>query len=529
MAPYAARVLGTARHLACLTAAAAVLGFGAGLEDAEATTICVPGVATACPGTAGAVGKTDLEEALSYQGSDGKADEVIVAAGTYSENASFEPEAGTSATTFELVGTDPLTVTGAGEGTILTSASAANEYVVNLSYNNTRAITMRDLTVQDPASQPDGLAGGILLYEGDTLERVTVVSLNEGGDGILGYGPGNVVRDCEVRAGGTGEVDYGISSSGPGTVLVEDSTVKEASWALVAGNGTLTARRTAVLDAITYGAIATGGSMVLENSTFTVDDGIGLYLSAAATDQSLTADHVTILNTGGTTYPALEGKKFSSTAGDATMTVSNSIFRGFSSGYKTETPFGPGVGLVKITARYSNLPQKGISNGGTADFSTGNIDADPLFGTDLSLQPGSPSIDAGDPSFGLNTDFLGAPRPVDGNGDGVAVADQGAFEYQPPAKPGGGGGGDGQAPQTKILKGPGVALAKGKAKFRFSSSEAGSPFECKLDRRKVARCKPPKKYSHLKPGKHSFKVWAIDAAGNKDQTPAKRRFRVPAP
>ena len=31
------------------------------------------------------------------------------------------------------------------------------------------------------------------------------------------------------------------------------------------------------------------------------------------------------------------------------------------------------------------------------------------------------------------------------------------------------------------------------------------------------------------PGKHVLKVWATDRAGNKDQTPAKRRFRVPAP
>ncbi len=84
-------------------------------------------------------------------------------------------------------------------------------------------------------------------------------------------------------------------------------------------------------------------------------------------------------------------------------------------------------------------------------------------------------------------------------------------------------------PQTTIRKGPGNGLAKGKAKFRFRSSEPGSTFACKLDKGKAKKCKSPKTYKGLKPGKHKFKVWATDAAGNKDPTPAKRTFRVPAP
>lgn len=97
----------------------------------------------------------------------------------------------------------------------------------------------------------------------------------------------------------------------------------------------------------------------------------------------------------------------------------------------------------------------------------------------------------------------------------------------PPLVPGGGTPADSTPPKTTIVKGPGKALAQGVAKFRFSSSEAGSTFKCKLDGRRVARCKSPKRYRHLKPGRHTFRVWAIDAAGNKDSTPAKRRFRVP--
>ena len=65
---------------------------------------------------------------------------------------------------------------------------------------------------------------------------------------------------------------------------------------------------------------------------------------------------------------------------------------------------------------------------------TGNIEVDPelIFGTDPHVRPGSPCIDAGtnDPLGGLPVgDVDGNPRPLDGDGDTVAVADIGACEY----------------------------------------------------------------------------------------------------
>jgi hypothetical protein len=82
---------------------------------------------------------------------------------------------------------------------------------------------------------------------------------------------------------------------------------------------------------------------------------------------------------------------------------------------------------------------------------------------------------------------------------------------------------DKTAPQTTIVK----KKIKGRAaKFRFVSSEAGSTFQCRLDKKKFKPCLSPKKYKRLKPGKHVFEVRAIDAAGNRDKTPATRKFRV---
>jgi hypothetical protein len=93
---------------------------------------------------------------------------------------------------------------------------------------------------------------------------------------------------------------------------------------------------------------------------------------------------------------------------------------------------------------------------------------------------------------------------------------------------GGGGGGtkDTAPPQTKIVrKGPKPKASSRTRKFFFTADEPSS-FECKLDRKPFKPCRSPKQYKGLKPGKHVFKVRAIDKAGNVDPTPAKKKFKV---
>jgi CSLREA domain-containing protein len=94
-----------------------------------------------------------------------------------------------------------------------------------------------------------------------------------------------------------------------------------------------------------------------------------------------------------------------------------------------------------------------------------------------------------------------------------------------------GGGGNGGAadktpPDTKITKAPPKKTHKTTVKFRFSATEAGSSFQCKIDGKPFKACRSPKTYKKLKPGKHVFKVRAIDKAGNVDPSPAKRKFTV---
>ena len=141
------------------------------------------------------------------------------------------------------------------------------------------------------------------------------------------------------------------------------------------------------------------------------------------------------------------------------------------------------------------------------------------------LLPGSVAIDHGS-AFGATTDQRGLARPRDlmaianaGGGDG---SDIGAFEVQalaaaPP---------DTIAPNTRIDHGPAHLTRKRLAKFRFSSTESGSRFECELDGGRFKGCASPFKRKVRRGSRHVLGVRAIDAAGNVDKTPATYSWRV---
>ena len=84
---------------------------------------------------------------------------------------------------------------------------------------------------------------------------------------------------------------------------------------------------------------------------------------------------------------------------------------------------------------------------------------------------------------------------------------------------------DTSAPKTS-LRAARINHAKRRATFRFGSSEAGSKFLCKLDKKSYRSCASPKSYTRLKRGKHVFRVKARDRAGNVDRTPTVKRFRI---
>ena len=66
----------------------------------------------------------------------------------------------------------------------------------------------------------------------------------------------------------------------------------------------------------------------------------------------------------------------------------------------------------------------------------------------------------------------------------------------------------------QIKKRPGKTTTQLSAKFVFAG-QGETKFRCKLDGKGFSSCRSPRTYKHLKVGKHSFRVYAVDPAGNR--------------
>ena len=81
-------------------------------------------------------------------------------------------------------------------------------------------------------------------------------------------------------------------------------------------------------------------------------------------------------------------------------------------------------------------------------------------------------------------------------------------------------------PSTRIISAPQGVVSSATATLLFRSSEAGSTFQCRLNRRDWAPCRSRKRLRALPDGRKMFGVRAIDDRGKIDPTPARRRWRV---
>jgi hypothetical protein len=141
------------------------------------------------------------------------------------------------------------------------------------------------------------------------------------------------------------------------------------------------------------------------------------------------------------------------------------------------------------------------------------------------------SIDTGTASFGAcsgpgNSDTPSAPlaggahvfraQGTDAAGNS-AVATRSFTVVLPPAP---------APPDTAITKGPKKKTTKRRPKFKFTSSQAGSAFQCQVDNRQFAPCTSPFKPPKLRLGKHVLRVRAIGPTGVVDPAPAVKKFKV---
>jgi Ca2+-binding RTX toxin-like protein len=100
---------------------------------------------------------------------------------------------------------------------------------------------------------------------------------------------------------------------------------------------------------------------------------------------------------------------------------------------------------------------------------------------------------------------------------------------EPPVKPTRLRPRDLKPPQTRILGAPPRVIKTTRrvrrVVFRFAASERDTTFRCRLDRGRFRPCRSPRAY-RLRHGFHTIRIFAIDAAGNRDRSPASFAFRI---
>ena len=262
-------------------------------------------------------------------------------------------------------------------------------------------------------------------------------------------------------------------------------------------------------------------------------------------------DGTTILGPGSLTSKGIWADNGFSPAAHVNVTLTNSLMRGFGLPLRAA---GGAPGSVHIAASYSDYAGGSAGNAQGASITESNIsnvgDAGFAGPGDHHLVKGSPLVDAGDPAAQQGLDLAGNPLVADGNDDGVARRDIGAYELAAPAQgqqpPESGQGGDTTAPVMSRFASTRKAFAK-RTRFRFTLTEAA---RVRITIRRVIGTGGRTRYRTvaavtragvagpnrtgfsrkvgrrlLRPGRYRAVARATDAAGNRS-APRRAAFRI---
>jgi hypothetical protein len=398
-------------------------------QPAAATDWCVN---TACGGTPIAT----FEGALLASEAWPDSDRIFLGAGTYTAADGWG---------FHYQGQGPVEIIGAGIGqTVLTGPAQMNQVL--------------------------GLSGG----PGTGVRDLSIhlKQMSQGGTGFGTTGTAKRIAVDEVAQDQTAN-HFGVALGGGGTL--EDSSVMVADamkWntAVLFGQGGGTLRNSTVSGNVGVYAYEGGGkierswvtgtmqtvrlegdSLAIHQSVVKVNGaaGLGIFaLPVGVAHQTVDADGLTVITGlfgGGT---GIVGESFDVPGETVAINLRNSVIRGFGSPVLAESS---GAGTTTITASYSDYAtggQNAIGANSTVTESNVSHVSDPGFLNPVNgnyrLSPSSPLIDAGDPATAQGLDMDGNPLVTDGNHDGTARRDIGAYEVDGPlpVDPPASGGGD---------------------------------------------------------------------------------------
>jgi hypothetical protein len=354
---------------------------------------------------------TALIAAINAANGNGEENTINLAAGTYTLTAVDNDTDGPNGLP-SITSALPLTLRGVGaESTIIERGSSAPSFrLLHVAASGT--LLLEGLTLRGGAG---GNASGILNRGTLTLTHSTVAN-NMGGRVFVppffeSFLPGGIINSGTATlthstvANNTGGNGAGISNGG--TLTLTHSTVVNNSCLPTevpcSGGGidnfpfpvgTLTIINSTVANN-GGGGIGTGGTLSLTNSTVAHNFGVGI---APRFPGGTVALQNTIL---------------------ARNTRKNCV--------GAVTSLGNNL-LDDLTGcTITMLPSDLLGDPGLGAFT----DAGSPGTGHVPLLPTSPAIDAGNNAVCLATDQRGQPRPVDGNGDGIATCDIGAFEFFP--------------------------------------------------------------------------------------------------
>jgi hypothetical protein len=344
---------------------AAVLAVAA--APAKAALYCVHQPGTSC--RLGTINKgANLQGALADASASGVADGVLVGAGQYTGP-------------FTYTGFSPVTITGAGDATVLRTGNANGVTVLTLTFNY-KSATVRNVRINVPTGNTSMVNVG--LRSSGTADGVNVViPANATGDS-LGVGmAGGTFRNGSVTGPQLGPNPSfsvtGIGNSGVGAALIEDARF-DLSRAIDAF-GAATIRRVDAVGRTGFNLQSenpAGGVFVLEDSLWRTPPGAteGTGVLAACGNSAnlhLTARNLTIVNNATGSFPGGVGAVCNVSGRSAAIDLSSSIVRGGTRELFALANDGP----ARIGVRYSDFdPAKvvvmGAFGAGVTSFA-GNV------------------------------------------------------------------------------------------------------------------------------------------------------------